>query len=94
MKIALGSDHKGYRIKETIKKYLNKYKVEYTDFGTFKIDECDYPEFGYKVSQAVSSGECDLGILVGETGMGMCIIANKAKDVRAVVADNDEEAKK
>ncbi len=94
MKIALGSDHTGYRLKETIKKYLNKHSIEYTDFGTFRIDECDYPEYGYKVSMAVSAGECDLGILIGETGMGMSVIANKAKNVRAVVADTEEEAKK
>jgi len=88
LKIALGSDHSGYRIKETVKKYLNKHGIDYTDYGTFKVDECDYPEFGYKVSQAVSVGDCDLGILVDETGTGMCIIANKAKNVRASVVDN------
>ena len=86
MKIALGSDHAGYVLKEAIKSYFSKSKIEFKDFGTFKIDSCDYPEYSYKVSIAVASGEADLGVLVCGTGIGMCITANKTKGIRAAQA--------
>ena len=83
MKIALGADHAGYVLKEAIKAYFNESKMDYKDFGTFKMDSCNYPEYSYKVSSAVASGEADLGILVCGTGIGMCITANKIKGIRA-----------
>lgn len=83
MKIALAADHAGYVLKETIKEYLNKKNLEFKDYGTFKVDSSDYPEYAYKVSQAVVNEEADLGILVCGTGIGMCITANKAKGIRA-----------
>lgn len=93
MKIALGADHSGFVLKDTIKKYLADSKIEFTDYGTFKIEVCNYPEFGYKVGQAVASGSFDLGVLFGDTGMGMCIIANKIKGIRATLALNEETAR-
>ncbi len=92
MKIALGSDHAGYLLKDSIKEHFNKQQIEYKDFGTFKLDSCDYPEYSYKVSMAVASGEADLGILVCGTGIGMCITANKIKGIRAAQAYNPEMA--
>ena len=92
MKIALGSDHAGYLLKDSIKEYFNKQQIEYKDFGTFKLDSCDYPEYSYKVSMAVASGEADLGILVCGTGIGMCITANKIKGIRAAQAYDPEMA--
>ena len=92
MKIALGSDHAGYVLKEAIKNYLSEKKTEYKDFGTFKLDSCDYPEYSYKVSMAVAAGEADLGILVCGTGIGMCITANKIKGIRAAQAYDPQMA--
>jgi len=92
VKIALGSDHAGYLLKDSIKEYFNKQQIEYKDFGTFKLDSCDYPEYSYKVSMAVASGEADLGILVCGTGIGMCITANKIKGIRAAQAYDPEMA--
>lgn len=93
MKIALGSDHAGYLLKEEIKKYLNLKNIPFTDFGTFKIDSSDYPEFAYKVGNAIASEECDHGILICGTGIGMSIVANKIKGIRAAVANNEEGAR-
>jgi ribose 5-phosphate isomerase B len=90
--IALGADHAGYLLKEKIKKYLSDKKLEYKDYGTFKLDSCDYPEFGYKVSQAVATQEANVGILICGTGIGMCITANKIKGIRAALATDVETA--
>ncbi len=92
MKIAIGSDHAGYLLKETIKKFLGEKEIEFTDYGTFKMDSVDYPEYSYKVGQSVASGDCDLGILICGTGIGMCITANKIKGIRAALAYNVETA--
>lgn len=92
MKIALGSDHAGYVLKEAIKEYFENKKIEYKDFGTFKLDSCNYPEYSYKVSSAVASGDTDCGILVCGTGIGMCITANKIKGVRAAQAYDPQMA--
>jgi len=93
VKIALGADHAGYVLKEAIKEFLSQKNIEYKDFGTFKLDSCDYPEFSYKVSTAVAQNEADLGILVCGTGIGMCITANKIKGIRAALVYNEETAK-
>lgn len=93
MKIALGSDHAGYPLKEEIKKYLDLRDIPFTDFGTFKIDSSDYPEFAYKVGNAIAAEECDCGILICGTGIGMSITANKIKGIRAAVANTEEGAK-
>jgi len=93
LKIALGSDHAGYSLKEEIKKYLGLKEIPFTDFGTFKIDSSDYPEFAYKVSNAIASEECDRGVLICGTGIGMSITANKIKGIRAAVTDTEEGAK-
>lgn len=92
MIIALGADHAGYLLKEKIKKYLTEKKLEFKDYGTFKLDSCDYPEFGYKVSQAVVTQEVNVGILICGTGIGMSITANKIKGIRAALATDVETA--
>jgi len=93
LKIALGSDHAGYLLKEEIKKYLDLKDIPFTDFGTFKIDSSDYPEFAYKVGNAIAAEECDRGVLICGTGIGMSITANKIKGIRAAVANTEESAK-
>jgi len=92
VKIAIGADHAGYILKEAIKEFLGKKQIEYKDFGTFKLDSVDYPEYSYKVSQAVANQEADLGILVCGTGIGMSITANKIKGIRAALVYNEETA--
>ena len=93
MKIALGADHAGYQLKNRIKKHLDEKEIAYTDFGTFKIESCPYPEFAYKVANAVSVREYDRGILICGTGVGMSITANKVKGIRAAAICDLKTAK-
>ncbi len=82
MKIALGSDHGGFAMKEALKKYLTEKGVEFTDFGTDSEASCDYPIYAEKVCKAVTSGEYEKGILCCGTGIGMSMAANKIKGIR------------
>lgn len=87
--IALGSDHGGYDLKEEVKKYLEENGYEYKDFGTDTKDSCDYPVYGRAAAKAVASGECDRGIVICTTGIGISITANKIKGIRcALCADS------
>ncbi|GAH82805.1 unnamed protein product, partial [marine sediment metagenome] len=83
MKIALGSDHGGYQLKENLKEYLKELNVEYVDFGCENEKSVDYPDIGFKVGIEVKSGKCDRGILICGTGIGMSVIANKVRGIRA-----------
>ena len=88
MKIALGSDHGGYELKERIKAYLDGQGIPCEDFGTYSKDSCDYPVFGKAAAEAVASGQCDRGIVICTTGIGISITANKVKGIRcALCAD-------
>lgn len=93
MKIALGSDHRGFGLKEKIKKYFEKSQLEYKDFGAFSEEKTDYPIIVEKVATSIQNNECDLGILICGTGFGMCITANKFKGIRAATCYNEETAK-
>ncbi|MDF2950845.1 MAG: ribose-5-phosphate isomerase [Anaerocolumna sp.] len=83
--IALGCDHGGFDLMQEVKKHLEDRKIEYKDFGTFTKDSCDYPDYGKKVAEAVISKECELGILICGTGIGISIAANKVKGIRAAL---------
>lgn len=83
MKIALGSDHGGYKLKNEIISFLKENGYEIKDFGTYSTESCDYPDFAEKVAEAVVSKEFDFGILVCGTGIGISISANKIPGVRA-----------
>ena len=83
--IAIGSDHGGYLLKEEIKKHLKEKGYEFKDFGTDSTASCDYPVYAEKVCRAVQSGECEKGILICGTGIGMSMCANKCKGLRAAV---------
>ena len=83
--IAIGSDHGGFELKEAIKKHLDKRGLEYKDYGTYSTDSCDYPTYGKLVGHAVADGECDRGIIICGTGIGISITANKIKGVRAAL---------
>lgn len=80
--IALGCDHGGFDLKKEIADYLSKNGFEYKDFGCYDTASCDYPEYGRAVANAVASGECEMGILICGTGIGMSMVANKVKGVR------------
>lgn len=83
--IALGSDHGGYALKQEIIKYLNEKEVEYKDFGCYNEDSCDYTLYAKSVAESVVSGECEKGILICGTGIGISIAANKIRGIRAAL---------
>ncbi len=88
MKIALGSDHGGYELKQEVIRYLEGRGIECVDFGCDSLASCDYPEFGRAAAEAVAAGECDKGIVICTTGIGISIVANKVKGIRcALCAD-------
>ncbi|MBQ2946173.1 MAG: ribose 5-phosphate isomerase B [Clostridia bacterium] len=91
--IAIGSDHGGFELKEIIKKHLEKRNIEYKDFGTFSEASVDYPAYGIAVGEAVASGECEKGILVCGTGIGISMAANKVKGVRAACCSDTFSAR-
>ncbi|AVX02651.1 ribose-5-phosphate isomerase [Maritalea myrionectae] len=88
MKIAIGTDHAGYRYKEKIKSFLTTSGHEVQDFGTFSDESCDYPDFIFPVAKAVAAGEFERGIVLGGSGNGEAIAANKVKGIRCAVCWN------
>ncbi len=93
MIIAVGSDHAGYHLKEKIKKHLLENKYQVLDFGTHSEDSTDYPNFAKEVSLCVQKGEAQMGILICGTGIGMSIVANKFKGIRAALCLNEYMAR-
>ena len=83
--IAIACDHGAYNLKETLKKHLEKKGLEYKDFGTYSLESCDYPDFAGAAAKAVASGECDRGIVLCTTGIGVSITANKVKGIRCAL---------
>ncbi len=92
MKIAIGSDHRGYRLKEEIKSFLSSKGYEVDDQGTNSEESVDYPDFGFRVAQAVAKGEVERGIAICGTGIGMSIVGNKVKGVRATLCTSERMA--
>ena len=86
--IAIGSDHGGFQLKQAIMAHLRQRGIEYKDFGTYTEASCDYPEYGRAVALAVASGECDRGILICGTGIGISITANKVPGIRAALCSD------
>ena len=82
MKIAIACDHGGLNLKNEVIKYLKEKGYEYKDFGTNSFDSCDYPDFALPASEAVASGECEKGIIICSTGIGVSMVANKVPGVR------------
>ena len=83
--IAIGSDHGGFALKRAIMAHLDRRGLSYRDFGTYSEASCDYPVYAKAVAQAVASGECERGILICGTGIGVSITANKVPGVRAAL---------
>jgi ribose 5-phosphate isomerase B len=93
LKIALGSDHGGFNLKEEIKKWLEEKDYGFTDYGTYSTESCDYPDVALKVARAVAAGECTHGILVCGTGIGVSIVANKVPGIRAALCHDTFSAR-
>ena len=92
-KIFISSDHAGFRLKESIKKYLSKKKLSFLDLGPYNDDRVDYPDFAHKLARKVKTSKNNVGILVCGSGMGMSIVANKHKNVRAAQCFNLKSTK-
>uniref|UniRef100_A0A7C5ZD39 Ribose 5-phosphate isomerase B n=1 Tax=Caldicellulosiruptor owensensis TaxID=55205 RepID=A0A7C5ZD39_9FIRM len=93
MKIAIGSDHAGFSLKEAIKKHLETRGIEYKDFGTYSPESCDYPDIAKEVAITLKNGEFEFGILICGTGIGISIAANKVKGIRAALCHDTFSAK-
>ena len=92
-KIAIGSDHAGFEMKEELKKFLSETGYKYKDFGTHSSESTDYPIYGRAVAEAVASEECDKGIVICGTGVGISIAANKVPGIRAGACYNTDMAR-
>ena len=91
--IAIGSDHGGYDLKQVVIGYLEVQGIAYKDFGCYDKNSCDYPVFGKAAAEAVASGECEKGIVVCTTGIGISIAANKVPGVRCALCQDTFSAK-
>ena len=91
--LALGCDHGGYPLMKEVIKYLEDNKIAFKNFGTYSEASVDYPEYAKKVAHAVAEGECEKGILICGTGIGISIAANKVKGIRACVCSEPYTAK-
>ena len=92
MKIAIGSDHAGFELKEFIKNNIVKDSVVFQDVGTDSKESVDYPDFAYRVAKSVAENNSDLGILICSSGIGMSIAANKVKGIRAALCSTPKLA--
>ena len=88
MRVAIGSDHAGFALKGELCILLDELRVEYRDFGTYSTDTVDYPDFVAPVARSVARGEYELGIVLGGSGTGEAIVANKVRGIRCVQATN------
>ncbi|MBA4698363.1 MAG: ribose 5-phosphate isomerase B [Ruminococcus sp.] len=86
--IAIGSDHGGFQLKKAIMKHLEGKKIAYIDFGTYEEMPTDYPIYGKKVAEAILSKECEQGIIICGTGIGISIMANRYKGIRAALCSD------
>ena len=91
--IAIGSDHGGFDLKESVIAHLKEMGMEVKDVGCYSKDSCDYPMFGHAVAKAVADGECEKGIVICTTGIGISITANKTKGIRCALCSEPLSAK-
>src|SRR5437773_9616942 len=92
-KIAIGADHGGFEMKETLKGFLDQRGIPFVDVGTHSAEAVDYPDFAEAVARAVSLRKCDLGIMIDGAGIGSCMVANKIPGVRAAMCYDEASAK-
>ena len=91
--IAIASDHGGFALKEKVKEFLEKKGLEYKDFGCYDTASCDYPDYAKPAAKAVASGECEKGIVICTSGIGVSICANKIDGVRCALCSDPVTAK-
>lgn len=91
--VSIGCDHGGYDLKEKVKKHLENKGIQIKDCGCYSTASCDYPEFGRAAAQAVVSGECEKGIVICTTGIGISISANKVAGIRCALCSDSLSAK-
>ena len=91
--IALACDHSGVGLKETIIEYLKEKGMGYKDFGCYDTASCDYPDFARPAAEAVAKGECEKGIVICTTGIGISIVANKVEGIRCALCSDPYSAK-
>ena len=93
MKISIGCDHGALELKAAVKKHLEEQGYEVKDFGTYTADSCDYPDFAAPAARAVASGECEKGIVLCTTGIGVSITANKIRGIRCALLSDTVSAR-
>ncbi len=93
MKLMIGSDHGGFELKEEVKKYLESLGHEVVDVGTYTPDSCDYPDIAKAGCEKITSGECERGILICGTGIGISMAANKIRGIRAACCSDTYSAR-
>uniref|UniRef100_A0A7C1IZA2 Ribose 5-phosphate isomerase B n=1 Tax=Ammonifex degensii TaxID=42838 RepID=A0A7C1IZA2_9THEO len=93
MRVAVGSDHGGFRLKQEVIRILEEEGVEFRDFGTFSPESCDYPDIALAVAEAVAEGEYERGIIICGTGIGVAIAANKVPGIRAALCHDTFSAR-
>ena len=91
--IALACDHGALALKEAVKKHLTEIGLDFKDFGTYTTDSCDYPDYAAPAARAVASGECDRGIVMCTTGIGVSMVANKIKGIRCALLSDKMSAR-
>jgi ribose 5-phosphate isomerase B len=93
MKIAIASDHAGFELKQNILEYfVNDKTIEFIDYGISENKPADYPDYGFKAAQAVANQDCDRGILICGSGLGMSMVGNRVKGVRAALCHTEKLA--
>lgn len=93
MRIAIGADHGGFKLKEPLARFLRAKGHTVKDVGAFSEEACDYPAIGYKVAKLVAAKSCQKGVLICKTGIGMSMVANKVKGARAALCDREDIAR-
>jgi len=91
--VAICSDHAGYELKESLLDWLSAENIEFTNFGTYSPDSCDYPDFAHPLAEAVEDGEASRGIAICGSGQGVCMTVNKHQGIRAALCWMPEMAK-
>ena len=91
--IAIGSDHGGFELKQKVIAHLKEQGKEVKEFGTYSLDSCDYPDYGRAVGEAVASGQCEKGLVICTTGIGISITANKVPGIRCALCHNTTTAR-
>ena len=91
--IAIGSDHGGFELKQAVLAHLENRGIEYKDYGCYDTSSCDYPVYGRAAAKAVASGECEKGLVICTTGIGISITANKVPGIRCALCTSEELAK-